>query len=276
MGALENRVALITGGARGQGRTHAVALAQEGADIVLCDIAENISTVGYDMATPEDLEETVRLVEKEGRRALGLVADMRDTAQVQKVVDTTIKEFGSIDILCANHGVMTYATVEDTTDEEWQNIIDINLTGIFKVTRAVIPHMRRQGFGRIICTASHAARRGFGNIGAYTASKWGIVGFVKCAAYDVAGSGITVNAICPTFVDTAMVQNPGTYKIFCPEMDNPTRADIEARIADPFGPGWYPPEEVSRLVVYIATDTRGVLTGQVHDVGYGLMAAMNT
>jgi SDR family mycofactocin-dependent oxidoreductase len=274
VGKLSGRVALITGGGRGQGRSHAVALAAEGADVVVCDIAADIASCPYEMASPDDLSETVSLVKKEGTRAIGIVADMRDTEDVQRVVDATLSEFGSIDILCANHGIVAYAPVESTTDELWNEVIDNNLTGIFKITRAVVPHMKRQSFGRIVLTASHISRRGIGNVAAYAASKWGVVGLMKCLAFEV-GPGITVNAICPTMVDTRMIMNDETFRLFCPEMQNPTRADFEARVADSFGRGWYTADNVSRLVTFLATDLSGVYTGQVIDIAYGLTAAMS-
>jgi NAD(P)-dependent dehydrogenase (short-subunit alcohol dehydrogenase family) len=274
MEQLNGKVALITGGGRGQGRSHAIALAGEGADVVVCDIARDIAGCPYPLATSDDLDETVRLVEKTGRRALGIVADMRSTADVQRVVDTTIKEMGSIDILCANHGIIGYAPVEAMTDEVWQDILDTNLTGIMKITRAVMPHMKRQGFGRLILTASHMSRRGMGNVAAYAASKWGVLGFAKCLAFEV-GPGITVNAICPTMVETRMIMNDETFRLFCPEIDNPTRADFEARVVDQFGKGWYTADNVSRLVTFLATDVDGVYNGQVLDIAYGLTAAMS-
>jgi NAD(P)-dependent dehydrogenase (short-subunit alcohol dehydrogenase family) len=274
MGNLSGKVALITGGARGQGRSHALALAAEGVDLVVCDIGTDIAGCAYGMGTKEDLDETVRLIGKEGVQALGIVADMRETDAVQRVVDAAIERFGRIDILCANHGYVAYSTVEDTTDEFWQEMIDNNLTGIFKITRAVVPQMKRQGFGRIMLTASHIARRGIQNTSAYAASKWGVIGFMKCLAFEV-GPGITVNAICPTMVDTRMVMNESTYRLFCPDIEQPTRADFEARIVDPFGKGWYTADNVSRLVTFLANDVDGVYTGQVLDIAMGLTAAMS-
>jgi NAD(P)-dependent dehydrogenase (short-subunit alcohol dehydrogenase family) len=145
MGKLDGRVALITGGARGQGRSHALALAAEGAEIVVCDIAADVPVLGYPMGTEDQLAETVKLVESYDRRALGLRVDARDTAQVQTAVDRTMDQFGRIDILLANHGIVDFSTVENTTDEAWNTIVDTNLTGIFKSIRAVLPHMREAG-----------------------------------------------------------------------------------------------------------------------------------
>jgi SDR family mycofactocin-dependent oxidoreductase len=274
MGSLDGRVALVTGAGRGQGRSHALALAAEGADIVVCDIAADIATVPYPLATKADLDETVAGVRDLDRHCVGLVADMRNTAEVAAVVDRVIAEFGKIDILVANHGVISYAPVDTTTDEMWQDVLDTNLTGAFKVVRAVLPHMRERDYGRIVVTASSIARNGRANVAAYAASKWAIVGLVKCCAQDVAGTGITVNAICPTLVNTGMVLNEATFRLFCPDIDQPTEADFAGRVRDAFGPGYLTPQDVSRTLLYIVGDERGVLTGQAHDIGYGAMTRL--
>jgi SDR family mycofactocin-dependent oxidoreductase len=274
MGKLDGQVALITGGARGQGRSHALALAEEGADIVVCDIAAPIPDVPYPMGTEDELAETVQLVEKLGRRALGLVGDMRDTDQVQAVVDRTMSEFGRIDILLANHGVISYATVDTMGDDQWNSVLDTNLTGVFKIMRAVIPHMKQAGYGRIIATSSMAGRQAHPNLPHYVAAKWGIIGLVKACAQEVAGTGITVNAVCPSSVGTTLYFNEPTYKLFCPDIDNPTKDDFERRLREhDHGLGGRPylePEHVSRAIVYLATDVDGVLTGQVTEIGLGM------
>jgi NAD(P)-dependent dehydrogenase (short-subunit alcohol dehydrogenase family) len=271
MGALDGKAALVTGGARGQGRSHALALAREGADIALADIADDISTVPYHLATKADLAATVMQVEAVGRRVLSFVADMRSTEQVNRVVESTMAEFGRIDVLAANAGIISHSSVDETTDEMWANTLETNLTGIFKVTRAVLPHMRRQGWGRIVATASSIARSGRANVAAYAASKWGVIGFVKSCAQDVAGTGITVNALAPSSVETDMIYNPATFKLFCPDLDNPTAADFEARVRDMFGPGHFPAEEVSRALMYFVLDERGVYQGNTMDIEYGML-----
>jgi SDR family mycofactocin-dependent oxidoreductase len=276
MGTLDGQVALITGGARGQGRSHAVALAREGCDIALCDIAAPIDGIGYPMASEEDLNETVRLVEKEGQRALGVVADMRDTEQVDAFVDQAVEAFGRIDVLCANHGVVNFATVETMTDEMWDAVVDTNLTGIFKVLRAVIPTMKAAHYGRIIVTSSSGGRAGVPNLPAYISAKWGLIGLVKGTALELADFGITVNAICPAAVATDLFFNEPTYRVFCPDIENPTVEDFEQRLRDHKhglnGRAYLQPEHVSRMVLHLATDLDGVMTGQVMDVGLGLAA----
>jgi SDR family mycofactocin-dependent oxidoreductase len=277
MGILDGRVALITGGARGQGRSHALALAREGADVMLCDICAPVPGIDYPTASREDLDTTVRLVEDLDRQAFGLVADMRDTAAVQGVVDAALERFGRIDVLLANHGVVNFATCEKMTDEQWDAVVDTNLTGIFKAVRAVIPTMKQAGWGRIVVTSSSAARAGVPNLPAYSAAKWGLIGFAKGTALELADTGITVNVVCPAAVATDLFFNEPTYRLFCPDLANPTHEDFEQRMKDHKhglnGRAYLQPEHVTRAVMYLVTDLDGVLTGQVSDVGLGLAAA---
>jgi len=275
MGQLDGRVAFITGGARGQGRAHALALAAEGADVVVSDIATDLPGLRYPLATPDQLAETVKLVQEYGVRAAGFQVDARDTDQINHAVAQTIADFGRIDILLANHGVVDFSTVEQTTDELWDTIVATNLTGIFKAVRAVLPQMRAQKYGRIIATASMGARNTAPNLGHYIASKWGVIGLVKTTALEVAGDGITVNAIAPGAVDTDLFFNQPTYDIFLPDVTNPTEDDFRNRLdALDYGLNgvrFLQPEDVARAMLYLVTD-RGLMTGQVLEIGLGTAA----
>ena len=275
MGQLDGRVAFITGGARGQGRAHALALAAEGADVVVSDIATDLPGLRYPLATPDQLAETVKLVQEYGVRAAGFQVDARDTDQINHAVAQTIADFGRIDILLANHGVVDFSTVEQTTDELWDTIVATNLTGIFKAVRAVLPQMRAQKYGRIIATASMGARNTAPNLGHYIASKWGVIGLVKTTALEVAGDGITVNAIAPGAVDTDLFFNQPTYDIFLPDVTNPTEDDFRSRLdALDYGLNgvrFLQPEDVARAMLYLVTD-RGLMTGQVLEIGLGTAA----
>lgn len=277
MGKLDGQVALITGGARGQGRSHAIAMAAEGAKVVVCDIAAPVASVKYPMATSEQLEETVNLIEKQDVGALGIIADLRDTQQVQSLVDQVMAEFGRIDVLVANHGVVAFSTVDETSDDEWNAVVDTNLTGVFKIMRSVIPHMKEAGYGRIVATSSMGARVTHPNLPHYTSAKWGVIGLVKGTALEVADAGITVNAVCPGAVGTDLFFNQPTYDVFCPDLEHPTRADFEQRLAD-HGHGlngrpYLETEHVTRAVMYLVTDADGVLTGQVMEIGLGASAS---
>jgi NAD(P)-dependent dehydrogenase (short-subunit alcohol dehydrogenase family) len=252
-------------------------MAEEGADVVVCDIAAQIPAIKYPMAALEQLDETVELIEKYGVRGLGLVADMRDTGQVETVVDRVMADFGRVDILVANHGVVAFSTVENTSDEDWTAVVDTNLTGTFKMMRAVIPHMKSAGYGRIVATSSMGARDTHPNLPHYTSSKWAIIGLVKGCALELADTGITANVVCPAAVGTDLFFNQPTYEVFCPDLEHPTRADFEQRLVEHRhglnGRPYLESEHVTRAVMYLVTDADGVLTGQVMDVGLGSSAA---
>jgi SDR family mycofactocin-dependent oxidoreductase len=275
MGQLDGRVAFITGGARGQGRAHALALAAEGADVVVTDIAADLPALGYSLASADQLAETVKLVEEYGVRALGLQVDARDTEQLNDGVARTVVELGRLDILVANHGVIDFSTVEETSDALWHSIIETNLTGVFKAIRAVIPQMRHQKFGRIVATTSMGARNTAPNLGHYIAAKWGVIGLVKTTALELAGDGITVNALAPGAVETDLFFNQPTYDIFVPDIANPTEEDFRRRLDELDyglnGVRFLQPEDVSRALLYLVTD-RGLMTGQVLELGLGASA----
>jgi len=275
MGRLDGKVAVITGGARGQGRSHAVTLAREGADIVICDIAAQIDTVPYPMATPADMEETVRLVEDLDRRCVAVQADVRDGAQMQAVVDRVLSEFGKVDILLANAGISSTSTVVDMTDEQWRDMIDTNLTGVFNSIRAVLPHMIERRSGRIVATASMAGRVGMPNIAHYVAAKWGVIGLVKSVAMEVAQYGITVNAVCPTTVNTPMIHNDATYKLFRPDLENPTADDALAAFSslNVLPIPWVEPEDISNAILFLISDDARYITGTAVEVAAGMNAS---
>jgi len=276
MGQLDGKVALITGGARGQGRTHALALAREGAEIAITDLHEDIAPVPYAMASRDDLEETARQVEAEGRRCLALSADVRSAEQMDDAVARTVAELGSVDVLCANAGIWAAAPLAEMSDEQWRAVIDINLTGVFNSLRAAARPMIEQGSGRIIATASTAGRAGMANFGNYVAAKWGVIGMVKSAAIELAPHRITVNAVCPACVKTDMMyENDALYRVFCPELEQPTTADVEEVIVtalhtlpDP----WIEPEEISDVIVFLASERGRHITGTGIDVTAGASA----
>jgi SDR family mycofactocin-dependent oxidoreductase len=278
MGKLEGRVAIITGGARGQGRSHALAAAREGADIVVCDIAAPIRGLQYVAATDADLAETVRLVEDLDRRCVGVKADVRDPVQVQRVVDAAISEFGKIDILMSNAGVTYYYEIMDTTDQVWQDTIDINLTGSFNVTRAVLPHMIERQYGRIVYTSSGVARMGIPTLGPYVASKWGVLGLMKSVAMEVAHDGITVNAVLPATVNTPMIQHEALYRLFRPDLENPTAEDAIPALSE-FnlqGVPWVETEDITYAVMCLVTEEARYMTGGGIDVGAGATAVTSS
>jgi len=273
-GAVEGKVAWVTGAARGQGRAHAVALAAEGADVIVTDLCADIDTVPYALGTAAELAETVALVEAEGRRCLSMVADVRDTAALDAVVAAGTEAFGHIDICVANAGVTGYGRFHELDDTTWQDMIDVDLTGTFRTIRAVLPHMLERRFGRVIATASMAGRMGNPNLAHYVAAKWGVIGMIKTLAMEVANKGITANVIAPAAVDTPMLHNPAMYALFCPDLDAPSRDDVAPRYRamNRMGVPWMDPSEISRAVVFLAADDAGVSTGQVLEISLGSSA----
>jgi SDR family mycofactocin-dependent oxidoreductase len=261
MGALDGRVALITGGARGQGRAHALALAAEGADIVVADAPGPMAALTYPLGTEDDLRDTAKRVEELGRRCLPIALDVRDSAQVGAAVEQILEEMGSLEIVVANAGIVSTGPLEEVSDQVWQQLVDTNLTGVFHTLRAVIPVMRRQRFGRIVVTSSMGGRMGIPELAPYNATKWGVIGLAKSVALEVAREGITVNVICPTTVQTPMVQPAGSDGV----PDDLVRRMMKA---NPIPQPWLQPEDVSRGLLYLVTDP-GVITGSVLEIGLG-------
>ena len=274
MGLLDGQVALVTGGARGQGRSHAAALAREGADIALLDLCEDVATVEYPLATAADLDETTKLVEKEGRRCLALTADVRDAAQVESATARTVDEFGRLDVLIANAGVSAGAPIQIAAADQWRDVIAINLGGVFNSMRAAAPVMISQRYGRIVAISSMMGRGTTGGMGAYTASKWGVIGLVKSAAQDLAGFGVTVNAIAPGTVDTPMVRNEALIRKVRPDLDHPTMEDAERFLGmlhvQP--QTLIDPAEISAAVLFLVGPGAAHMTGAVLDMSAGASA----
>jgi SDR family mycofactocin-dependent oxidoreductase len=271
MGRFDGKVVLITGGARGQGRSHAVRFAQEGADVAFCDIAAQLETVPYPMSTPDDLAETVRLVEDLDRRCVAVQADVRDRGQLDAFTEQARTELGRIDFLLANAGIFTFSTVAEMDDRTWRETIDTNLTGVFHAMRAVLPAMVAQGYGRIVATSSMAGKTGFANIAHYCAAKWGVIGLVKSVAQEVAGNGITVNAVCPTGVDTTMIQNDAAYRLFLPDVQNPTREDAAPAFQglNAIPVPWVEPIDISNAMAFLCSDEARYITGETIAVAAG-------
>jgi SDR family mycofactocin-dependent oxidoreductase len=263
MQELLGQVAFITGGARGQGRSHAITLAKAGADIVLVDNLEDNPTVPVPMASADDMAETRRLVEAEDRRCLTIKGDVRDLAQMTAAADQAIAELGRIDILLANAGILSYSPIAEMSSEIWDETVDVNLNGVFNAFRAVLPHMISAGYGRIVATASGGGKIGAANIGHYCATKWGVIGLVKSVALETINNGITVNAVCPTNVNTDMIRNEYVEALFVPGVENPSQKQIEEHfVINPMGVPWVEPSDVSRIIRFIVDPGSKYITGE--------------
>jgi SDR family mycofactocin-dependent oxidoreductase len=270
----EGKVALITGGARGQGRSHAVALAERGTNVVLVDACEDMAGVTYPMATDADLAETVALVEGTGAKCLAVKADARDFAALERAANEAVAQFGQIDFLLANAGVAALGPIASLSPERWSVNLDVNLTGAFNAFRAVLPHMIERGSGRIVATSSVAGRSGYANGNSYNASKWGVIALVKTAAFENGPFGITVNAVCPTNVNTGMFLNDEIYGIFRPDLEAPGYDDIKdlASMMHPMGVPYIEPVDVTNAILFLLSDGARYVSGEALTVSAGGIA----
>ncbi|MGE2716203.1 mycofactocin-coupled SDR family oxidoreductase [Mycolicibacterium litorale] len=271
MGRLENKVAFITGAARGQGRAHAVTMAGEGADIIAVDICRQMAGVGYPMATPEDLAETVRQVEALGRNIIAVEADCRDSAAMRAAAADGAAKLGGIDIGVINHGILIAGPWDSITDEAFDLAIETNLTAAWRASRAVIPHLIERGGGSLMITASAAAVRPSGSLSPYVAAKTGVIGLAKALAIDLAPSKVRVNAICPGNVATPMIHNQMLYDIFSGRPGGTQQDIIEPMQVTQLLPlPWYEPEVIAEAALYLASDAGRFVTGTEFVVDAGL------
>lgn len=255
---LAHRVAYVTGAARGQGRSHCVRLARAGADVVAIDACGPVAANnGYPASTPEDLAETTRLVESEGRKMLAAQVDVRDAAGQQRVVDEAITQFGRLDIVVANAGALNWGRLWEISAQQWQDILDTNLTGVWNTIKATVPAMIQAGNGGSIITISSAAGiKAVPGCGHYCASKFGVVGLTNSLAVELGGYGIRVNSVHPYGTDTPMGNDPSMWQLFA---DNPTYIHS-------FSPGALPtdsladPNLVSDIVLWLAGDGSSLVT----------------
>jgi (+)-trans-carveol dehydrogenase len=264
-GRVEGKVAFITGAARGQGRSHAVRLAQEGADIIGIDVCKQLDDVPFPMSTPEDLAETVSLVEKEGRRMLATQADVRDFAAMKAAVDSGVEELGRLDIVVANAGLGTAGSPLHEMDEKiWRDMIDVNLGGVFLSAKAAIPHLKAGGRGgSIILTSSVGGLKAYPHVGHYVAAKHGVVGVMRTLAIELSQDFIRVNSVHPTQVNTPMVMNDATFRMFRPDLENPTVDDFAplSQMAHMLPIPWVEAVDISHAVLFLASDESRYITG---------------
>ncbi|MGI5219531.1 mycofactocin-coupled SDR family oxidoreductase [Nocardia sp. CA-290969] len=272
MGTLDGKVAFITGAARGQGRSHAVRFAREGADIIAVDTTADAKSVPYPLASAEDLAETARLVEGEGRRILARDADVRDLAALTAAVGEGVKAFGRLDIVVANAGISSPAPTLGMSEDTWQEMIDINLTGVWKSLKASVPHIIESGHGgSVVITSSVAAMVAQENIAHYSAAKAGLVSLMKVLAKELAPQNIRVNTVHPGTVGTDMVYNESTYRLFRPDLENPGRADFEAVAGamNRLPVIALEPEDITDTVLFLVSDAAKYITGTTHVVDAG-------
>ena len=275
-GRLAGKVAFISGAARGQGRAHAIRMAEEGADIIGFDAAGPLPSQGAPAASPEDLAETARQVEERDRRVIARQADASDLGAVTAVLDEGIAEFGRLDIVVANAGVQgNPAPIVQTSAVEWGAVIASNLTGVFNTARAAAPHIIAGGRGgSIILTSSSIALRAQPGLGPYGSSKTGIIGLMRALALELGEHSIRVNSIHPTTVRTPMLINDINFRLFRPDLEQPTLEDVEPvyRTLNVLPVPWVEPEDIANAAVFLASDEGRYITGVALpvDAGYTL------
>ena len=266
-GRLAGKVAFITGAARGQGRSHALRLAEEGADIIALDLADGIDTVSrfYPPATADDLAETVRLVEKTGRRIHAGIADVRDFDSVRTLLDRGVAELGRVDIVVANAGVfISGEPAHRITEDEWDDVLDVNLKGVWHTCKAAAPHLIEQGDGgSIVITSSTAGIKGTRNAGAYAASKHAVVGLMRTLVSELGEYGIRANTVHPGATDTDMIMNERCFNLFLPGVRNPTKEQVAPLFTgtNALPVPWAEPIDVSNAVLFLASDEARYVTG---------------
>jgi len=265
-GRVEGKVAFITGAARGQGRAHAVRLAQEGADIIAVDICKKIDTVDLIAAsTPEDLAETADLVKGHNRQIYTAEVDVRDYDALKAAVDTGVEQLGRLDIIVANAGIGNGGqTLDKTSETDWTAMIDINLTGVWKTVKAGVPHILAGGNGgSIILTSSVGGLKAYPHTGHYVAAKHGVVGLMRTFAVELGAQNIRVNSVHPTNVNTPLFMNDGTMKLFRPDLENPGPDDMKVvgQLMHTLPIGWVEPEDIANAVLFLASDEARYVTG---------------
>ena len=273
MGMLDGKVAFITGGARGQGRAHAVTCAREGADVIITDVLDQLPTVPYKLAAQADLDETVRQVEAHDRRAVAVKADVRSQRELDAAVAAGIAEFGRIDILIANAGIWTLGSFWELTDDQWEEMIAVNLTGVWKSAKAVAPHMIERRTGSIVIIASVNSLEAGQYTAHYVAAKHGVIGLMKNIALELAPYGIRCNAISPGAIKTPMTSHQGALDMFAGRPggteDDMTEAGHHYTLLK--GASFLEPQVIADSALYLNSDLAARVTGATIPVDAGHM-----
>jgi NAD(P)-dependent dehydrogenase (short-subunit alcohol dehydrogenase family) len=267
-GRVGGRVALVTGGAAGLGRSHALALAQEGADVVIFDLGDNNRDAepGYRLSRQAELDDTIEEIEKLGRRSLGIAGDVRNQADLDRAVAATIESFGRLDILVANAGIVVLGNTWMLPHAEWQLSLQTNLTGVWQSCRAALPSMIENRYGRIILIASTAATKGMKGLGAYSACKAGVAAMGRAMAAEVGEYGITVNSICPSTVPA------GSGRGIAARHNLDFAVFTEAALDMQAIKSLLEPIDISNAVVFLASDEARYVTGITLPIDGGAMA----
>lgn len=263
-GRVAGKRILITGAGRGLGRSHALRLAEEGADLILVDICQSLPEIEYPLASQDDLDETVRLVAEAGRRCVSRVVDVRNDAELRKAVDDGVEELGGLDGAVANAGVLTVGPWNTTTLDDWRTVVDVNLIGVWNTCAAAIPHLLDQGGGSLVNISSAGALKGFPLQLPYTAAKHGVVGLTLALANELAAQNVRVNSVHPTGCPTGMIP-PSIGTVFSDE-----RPDLVPIFINAMPTPAVEPADVSHAVLYLLSDESRYVTGLQFKVDAGV------
>jgi len=275
---LDGRVALVTGAARGQGRSHAVRLAADGAAVIALDLCADVAAAPYPGATPDDLTRTIELVAASGGDAFPVIADSRDLDALERALTDGLAALGTdrrLAVVVANAGIAGGAPIEAMEPAAWAEMIDIDLTGAWNTVKAAVPHLRAGGGGSIVVISSaNGGLKAPPNLAHYAAAKHGLVGMVRSLANELGPEGIRVNSVHPTAVDTAMIHNASTYRLFRPDLEDPGREDVVDLFTSfhSLPIPWIEPADVSAAVAFLASDRSRYITGIALPVDAGLSA----
>jgi SDR family mycofactocin-dependent oxidoreductase len=277
---MTGQVAMVTGAARGQGRTTALEFAAAGADVVALDICGPVETTPYELSSSDDLAAVAKEIEALGRRVVALECDVRDQAGLDSAVAQTVDEFGRLDVLAGNAGIFGLRNLWELSDREWQDMIDVNLTGAWRSLKAVVPTMIDQGHGSIVLTSSGNGFEPLPLAGHYVSAKHGVIGLMRNAAVELGKHHIRCNAVCPGIVDTDMNKWQGILDMMAGKEGgtNQDRIDGAHFWSTLAGVGLIPPEAVSRAVVFLASEEASHITGTALpvDAGHLAMPGYNT
>lgn len=269
---LAGKVALITGAARGIGRAQAVRFAQEGAEIIGIDLCGPVDTVVVPPSTHDDLAETAAQVRAVGGRMITAVADVRERELLRTAIDSGIREYGGLDIVCATAGITSRGLAAELPEETWRTMLDVNLTGVFHTCQVTAPHLIARGGGAMILVSSIAGLQGLVGVAHYTAAKHGVVGLMRSLANELATHRVRVNTVHPTNVDTPLIQNDAVRSAFRPDLDRPpTREEFaeSARKMNMIDVPWVEPVDVANASLFLASDEARYITAVTLPVDAG-------
>ena len=272
MARFDGKVAFVTGAARGPGRAIAVRLASEGADIIAIDICDAVPTNVATAATPEDLEETARLVEKHGRRVYAAQADVRSYDGLSSALEAGIAQLGRLDIVCANAGVWSFGLMHELSEQQWREVIDVCLTGVWHTCKAAVPHLIEQGEGgSIIITSSAAGLVGFPNGSHYVAAKHGLIGLMRSMANELGQHWVRVNTVNPGTVNSPLIHNDATTGLLAPDLAEPSAEAVMERFQERnlLPVPWLEPDDIASMVAFLCSDEARSITGSVFSVDLG-------